>query len=875
MLPPSVFFAAAQEVCVRGAPELLPEDEAALARMRPRPEAAFGTACNDFLASGSCLGAGADALVNALLAFQCLLDAKAPVRVAQSLEQLAGLSRGVAKVANVGGRMRLSFAASSCTLWCGLQLADYLAQRWDEANLPEVIQELSEENPDVGFLQKRSKFIQQIGSSMKRVLKSLVDYADHRRRFLCCLAKPGVDAAEYDLRLLFVPREARPSELAAHVRRLSGAVEEFIMESRGKRTLREEVEAGQLMAEDLWDDYQCEPPDYGCQEYWEAHFASAPSGSAEDPAALEFEWICRDLDFLVELLKPHLPQAGRILHPGGGMSLLPVRLQRQVPGLQILSLDSSASCTSLMCERHGHQKGLHWKVADVARLDAETPLLKDWRPFDAVVEKGCLDALLCKSDEEANLPRCVEYGRTAMHLEMSFVCMLDKARWVRSFQGRGGARGENLMARNVDVTDVGPYVPEAATVLVQRIDTKPLPSYASTRLKEDTASQKARADRLGQLLRVACSRTPGEAAEEQEPQGKEELDGLLCGGGLGNTSVLRSVMQRLGLDCRREPSARFLMKRRFKELKIRRDAASQLIDEMEREVLLLSNELTQQATELTRLHKIDDEAHQGGRNLRHIEGENFCLTDLLAYGSSPCAATRSRMSRLEVPEPPELRCQLRKQLSEAEQELSDLRTEVSAQRQMGTTAWENVKQVLMDTQPEASLLDGRRALLAFARGKARGTSIAEKLLDWDVQRKLLQAAVFDWRAKVRARRRTDRMQVFLHFKMEANLAEVCFNLWRQVVDRQWSRLAERRMLRSEKIMDGLSSLPLSKFLGNLHEGVNHELMMRWTLSEWPAWSLQLLRDDFSFRIHFFFPLSRLPLLSILLPLAEINYGYSS
>lgn len=27
-----------------------------------------------------------------------------------------------------------------------------------------------------------------------------------------------------------------------------------------------------------------------------------------------------------------------------------------------------------------------------------------------------------------------------------------------------------------------------------------------------------------------------------------------------------------------------------------------------------------------------------------------------------------------------------------------------------------------DSQPEASLLDGRRALLAFARGKARGTT---------------------------------------------------------------------------------------------------------------------------------------------------------
>ncbi|OLP95615.1 Endothelin-converting enzyme 2 [Symbiodinium microadriaticum] len=815
MLPPSVFFAAAQ--------------------------AAFGTACNDFLASGSCLGAvivlivipaslvlcisvftitvlvivavtGADALVNAegsargssaslptdagvgsLFGVGLVRSVKplqAPVRVAQSLEQLAGLSRGVAKVANVGGgRLSASSAAEASAIAsqrCGLQLADYLAQRWDEAG------QRAEGRGGRGtgsgsFLQKRSKFIQQIGSSMKRVLKSLVDYADHRRRFLCCLAKPGVDAAEHDLRL-------------------------------------PEVEAGtegQLMAEDLWDDYQCEPPDYGCQEYWEAHFASAPSGSAEDPAALEFEWICRDLDFLVELLKPHLPQAGRILHPGGGMSQLPVRLQRQVPGLQILSLDSSASCTSLMCERHGHQKGLHWKVADVARLDAETPLLKDWRPFDAVVEKGCLDALLCKSDEEANLPRCVEYGRCKLGCSTTAIGMS----FVDEMAPPEDGEAE-------EVHEDWEEVPISGEIWTQRIDTKPLPSYASTRLKEDAASQKARADRLGQLLRVACSRTPGEAAEEQEPQGKEELDGLLCGGGLGNTSVLRSVMQRLGLDCRREPSARFLMKRRFKELKIRRDAASQLIDEMEREVLLLSNELTQQATELTRLHKIDDEAHQGGRNLRHIEGENFCLTDLLAYGSSPCAATRSRMSRLEVPEPPELRCQLRKQLSEAEQELSDLRTEVSAQRQMGTTAWENVKQVLMDTQPEASLLDGRRALLAFARGKARGTSIAEKLLDWDVQRKLLQAAVFDWRAKVRARRRTDRMQVFLHFKMEANLAEVCFNLWRQVVDRQWSRLAERRMLRSEKIMDGLSSLPLSKFLGNLHEGVNHELMMRWTLSEW-------------------------------------------
>ena len=58
---------------------------------------------------------------------------------------------------------------------------------------------------------------------------------------------------------------------------------------------------------------------------------------------------------------------------------------------------------------------------------------------------------------------------------------------------------------------------------------------------------------------------------------------------------------------------------------------------------------------------------------------------------------------------------------------------------MQASAWESVKQVLQDTQPDASQLDGRRALLAFARGKTRGTSIAEKLLKWDERRKCMQA----------------------------------------------------------------------------------------------------------------------------------------
>ena len=42
------------------------------------------------------------------------------------------------------------------------------------------------------------------------------------------------------------------------------------------------------------------------------------------------------------------------------------------------------------------------QVADVARLDAETPLLKDWRPFDAVVEKGCRSPSIAHPLESQN-----------------------------------------------------------------------------------------------------------------------------------------------------------------------------------------------------------------------------------------------------------------------------------------------------------------------------------------------------------------------------------------------------------------------------------------------------------------------------------------
>eukprot|EP00933_Yihiella_yeosuensis_P074950 TRINITY_DN84050_c0_g1_i1.p1 TRINITY_DN84050_c0_g1~~TRINITY_DN84050_c0_g1_i1.p1 ORF type:complete len:246 (+),score=63.64 TRINITY_DN84050_c0_g1_i1:2-739(+) len=155
-----------------------------------------------------------------------------------------------------------------------------------------------------------------------------------------------------------------------------------------------------------WDgEEENQPPDYGSKDYWQKHFLEAPHGASDDPAALEFEWLCSDMDLLVEVLRPYLPQDGRILHPGCGMSLLPLRLWEKCSSrLEFLNVDSSSSCVDAMRHNHGNvSEKLQWKVYDVTQILANdaSNLVSEWGPFAGVVEKGCLDALLCSSEEEA------------------------------------------------------------------------------------------------------------------------------------------------------------------------------------------------------------------------------------------------------------------------------------------------------------------------------------------------------------------------------------------------------------------------------------------------------------------------------------------
>lgn len=251
-VPPEIFFAAAHEEFIGAQPNLEQADQEELESMRITPEAAFThsrmlfwgkdasvSLLSNQEAPSTCIRAASFA--HALLAMQGLLDTKEVLgRVCLVVEQLFVMAQTLTRDANVSGRYPLSFAAACCSVWCGLFLIEHIGQRWAEVKPSDLLEELRAEAPlGMASVLRRTKCLVQQGETMKRVLHSLEDYWAHRRRFIRCLASRGTDgASEADLRLLFLPRDARPSELAAHVKRLSNFVHDTSLPSlRSKRPL--------------------------------------------------------------------------------------------------------------------------------------------------------------------------------------------------------------------------------------------------------------------------------------------------------------------------------------------------------------------------------------------------------------------------------------------------------------------------------------------------------------------------------------------------------------------------------------------------------------------------------------------------------------
>jgi len=257
-LPADALFIAAQDEFANAAPALSSATAAELRHVRLSPEAAFLAAKEAF--SGKQINPSerfsfaksadaemqqrVEAVVQALLALRCLDPKQAPSRFTSALEQLCSIAQSLAKLAYHEGRTPLAFAASTCCFWSGMHLVDSLTQRWEEVQPVDLAKDFDNQTEDQGALARRVRQILHLGSIALRLLKGMAEIPDHRRRSIRFFANKGVSsAAEADLRLLLLPRDTSPTELAAHLQRVWAFIDDVAVTSKRKRPRTSEADA--------------------------------------------------------------------------------------------------------------------------------------------------------------------------------------------------------------------------------------------------------------------------------------------------------------------------------------------------------------------------------------------------------------------------------------------------------------------------------------------------------------------------------------------------------------------------------------------------------------------------------------------------------
>eukprot|EP00882_Tetradesmus_deserticola_P014799 GHRQ01015748.1.p1 GENE.GHRQ01015748.1~~GHRQ01015748.1.p1 ORF type:complete len:186 (+),score=50.25 GHRQ01015748.1:362-919(+) len=121
-------------------------------------------------------------------------------------------------------------------------------------------------------------------------------------------------------------------------------------------------------------------PAYGEAAYWDQRYQREPTC---------FDWY-QGFSGLEPILKRHVPMSANILHVGVGTSQLQAEMVQRGGYQRILNTDISSVVVQHMQDLHKGIPQLQYRTADARSM----PEYKDGA-FDAVLDKGTLDAVLC------------------------------------------------------------------------------------------------------------------------------------------------------------------------------------------------------------------------------------------------------------------------------------------------------------------------------------------------------------------------------------------------------------------------------------------------------------------------------------------------
>eukprot|EP00933_Yihiella_yeosuensis_P023177 TRINITY_DN18087_c2_g1_i1.p1 TRINITY_DN18087_c2_g1~~TRINITY_DN18087_c2_g1_i1.p1 ORF type:complete len:440 (-),score=70.93 TRINITY_DN18087_c2_g1_i1:81-1400(-) len=305
----------------------------------------------------------------------------------------------------------------------------------------------------------------------------------------------------------------------------------------------------------------------------------------------------------------------------------------------------------------------------------------------------------------------------------------------------------------------------------------------------DSSSSMDRRQRLSRLLEVACLQAP---LKKQEVETDEQQVSLLCMRTGGSRNSALSIINHLGVGhfCNPESDA---LAAEVQELERRRQAAAELLDEVENEVVSLNVHLHEKSASTLQRLRIKGPKEDFSRSYDY-SGSLSLNTSNNSSIFQPCgfdddgfcegSTTRELVSSSRVDEMgfPRvvLRSELKEHLEEAQAELADLRLQ------------------LRQVQEASSLERHRRPALT-----ALGSSFNSSLL-------CLQVALAAWRNSAHARRVIARTGMTLAGRSNLAMMEACFNSWKVATLQLWADAVENRLARAD---NAAGSLALRLMLG--------------------------------------------------------------
>jgi ubiquinone/menaquinone biosynthesis C-methylase UbiE len=121
-------------------------------------------------------------------------------------------------------------------------------------------------------------------------------------------------------------------------------------------------------------------PNYGSRDYWDDEYAKGVD---------EFDWYMQWLDFRPSLTDLLIP-GDIVLNVGCGNSRMALQLKKDFE--KVVSIDTSSVAIERMKEMHKDDSMLQWYVMNCAELEFDDGV------FDCIVDKGTMDAILCRVD---------------------------------------------------------------------------------------------------------------------------------------------------------------------------------------------------------------------------------------------------------------------------------------------------------------------------------------------------------------------------------------------------------------------------------------------------------------------------------------------